>query len=600
MKRIAILGLAVALAVPAGSFAVVGEPVCVETPRPDPSSPVLGLQRELLGFHDEELVICSPGFESPTHIAARLWVPSKCRPMGGCPGVLITHGFATTKEVTFSDMRNLALRGMYVLSYDVRGQGMSGGQAGLMGREEIADQAAVLAWFHEHVRPRKVGAYGISQGGSHAFMAAIFNCGSARAAAFDSTVPCDEGKRWVDAIAPVQGPTNLDPDGTCPLFGVNASVESRGNPEITAETLRCTVGSAGLDGPLAPVLDALPRFDREVHDYVKRAGRIDVPAYLATGFFDRLVLPQQTTDVYEILRARASDPLNPYTADVRLLITNDSHGTIGGNFAALDDIFAWLDWQLTGSPGPVRDARVAITQEWDDEAFRLEEDWPIPGTTGRTLFFSRAGGEGALVDAAPGDQSPDRLFNIPVVSSPPEVPFANGLAPVALPGDTPGASIAFLTEPLAETIEVAGLPEVALWISSANASGEGVGQVHVALGEVAPDGSSVEFARNRRGLAGLGPAPREVVLPLTVSSHRIDAGNRLRVTITPSDVTVVMPFVSADPFFVHHGGTYPSRLVVPLAPIDRPPVSGPVPFGPAFPGDALATLCQALGLPCPE
>jgi predicted acyl esterase len=180
------------------------------------------------------------------------------------------------------------------------------------------------------------------------------------------------------------------------------------------------------------------------------------------------------------------------------------------------------------------------------------------------------------------------------------VPFANGLAPLSLPPDTPGMSISFMTHPAPETLEIAGLPQVTLWLSSAGAAGEGVGQVHVALSEVMPDGSRFEFARNRRGLTGLGPVPSAVAFPLTVSSHRIDPGNRLMVTITPSDATVTLPFVSADPFFVHHEAAHPSRIVVPLAPVDRVPPAGALPTGPAFPGDAVATICQALGLPCPE
>ena len=48
------------------------------------------------------------------------------------------------------------------LSYDVRGQGSSGGQAAFLGRDDIADQAAVLAWWHANVKPTKTAFYGIS------------------------------------------------------------------------------------------------------------------------------------------------------------------------------------------------------------------------------------------------------------------------------------------------------------------------------------------------------------------------------------------------------------------------------------------------------
>ena len=135
---------------------------CVETARPDPSLPTAMLQEQAFGFHDEELVLCSPGADTPTHLAARLWVPAGCPPAGGCPGVVVVHGFGVTKETSFADARDLASRGLYVLAYDVRGQGQSGGQADMMGPDTIADEGYVLRWFHDVVRPTKTGVYGIT------------------------------------------------------------------------------------------------------------------------------------------------------------------------------------------------------------------------------------------------------------------------------------------------------------------------------------------------------------------------------------------------------------------------------------------------------
>ena len=176
-----------------------GVVACVPTPRA-PANPVYQAQDQAFGFHDQEIVICSPGWSSPTHIAARLWVPATCPGVGTCAGVVIAHGFGFSKELTFSDMLQAARKGMYVLSYDVRGQGSSGGQADLLGRNDIADEAAVLKWWHQNVRPTKTAFYGISQGGWLSWVAAIFNCGAARAAHYDSRIPCDEGGRWIDAI----------------------------------------------------------------------------------------------------------------------------------------------------------------------------------------------------------------------------------------------------------------------------------------------------------------------------------------------------------------------------------------------------------------
>jgi predicted acyl esterase len=559
-----------------------GAAACVETPRPAADLPVFEAQRQMFGFHDEELVLCSPGHEQPTHLAARLFVPDECAPAGECAGVLVSHGFAFNKELTAPDMQNLANRGFYVLSYDVRGHGASGGQASLMGREEIADQVAVLEWFHEYVQPTKVGAYGISQGGAHALMAAIFNCGRARAAAFDSELPCDDGGRLVDAIVPFQSPTGFEDDGTCMYFTHQAAVQSRLHPGIAGSSATCSLREVGVDAS-----GDLPQVDVDLIDYVSRANRIDVPVYLATSFFDRLVPPQDSTRMYEALRGR--------DVDTRLMVTHDGHGAIGANFAALDDAFAWLQWQLQGSdPSGAwpRDARVAFAQEWAGNALGLADDWPY--WTDQGSWYLGIGG--ALTDT-PGDDEYEVLYSAPTVANPPEAPFSGELPTVERSERVDGVTLTYLTEPVGNTLEIAGLPALEAWISSSNAAGEGHGQLHVSLAEVTPDGQVTQFARNRIGVWGLGTEPQLVRLDLTVAAWRIDPSNRLMVKIAPADSADVQPSISTDELRIHTGGTYASRLVTGLADPSR--LIAPGPTGPTFPQEAPAAICAGLNLPCP-
>ncbi len=586
--------------------AQLADPVCLETPRLPHDNPLYAAQRELLGFHDEELVLCSPGHEHPVRITARLWVPRDCPGVGGCPGVLMAHGFAFTKETTIADMQNAARRGMYVLSYDVRGHGLSGDQVGLMGREDAADQRHLLEWFHEHVRPTKVGVYGISQGGALAFMAAIFNCGRDRAAEFDSAIPCDEGGRLVDAIAPVQAPTTFfEGDGTCSTFALEAIVQSRGNLALARGALECIAEHTPLEELGGEVTAALPTFDGSIRDTLSRVDRIDVPAYILTSFLDRLVPPQNSTAMYERLRERAL--AGDYDADLRLAISNDGHGAIGANFAVLDDVFAWFALQLGDSPVPLREAPVAIAQEWAGNTFRLESEWPIPeGRETRTLHLSRPSGAspGALVlepDEIEG--SADELKSLPVVSSAPEAPFLGFVSQLTAGfarQELPLTRLAYQTEPATALVEITDLPVVTLWVSSANGSGDGLGQLHVALSEVAGD-TVTEFARSRIGLAELSGEPREIVLPLSVSSHRIDPGSRLLLTITPTDPGQTLPALTLDSFFVHHDAAHPSSVRFATIDPERtlPPSAGEPPSGPAFPADAVEVFCGVLGLECP-
>ncbi len=554
---------------------------CAETPRPDPTNPILELQEQRFGFHDEELVLCSDGSSSPVHIAARLWVPQSCPGVGGCAGVVIAHGFGFNKEVTFADMLQAVQRGMYVLSYDVRGQGASGGQAAFLGRDDIADQAAVLAWWHENVRPTKTAFYGLSQGGWLSWAAAVYNCGGARAATFDSTIPCDEGGRWVDAIAPVQGPTEYLDDGICSLFAVEGLVYSRFNPVLAGSLVACA--ATGRPGPVPDIFV----------DIAHRLDRIDVPVYAVTSFYDRLILPQLVTSAYEVLHARTLDTDDDlFGKDVRLTISNDGHGAVGGNFAVIGDVFTWIQSQIAGGP-PLRDATVAIAQEWEGNAFRLEHGWPIPGTATQTLYLTK----GALA-ASPAPAPPEELRNVPVLASPPEAPFVGTIVNTNNDVAIPRMRLVYATEPVAQSTEFTGQPFATIYVSSANAASNGQGQLHIGLSELAPDGSAHEFSHARIGLTGLGPTPVAVPIALTIASHRVDAGSRLMLTITPSDVAVAFPARGLDAFYVHQDADAPSSISLPIVPIDRVPPDGDPPSGAGFTEDPLGAICLALSLPC--
>jgi predicted acyl esterase len=575
--RLVALLLVVAAVAPAGA----SSSPCIETQRLDQTNPVFELQEQRFGFHDEELVLCSDGATSPVHIAARLWVPESCPGVGGCAGVVIAHGFGFAKELTFADMLQAVQRGMYVLSYDVRGQGASGGQAAFLGRDDIADQAAVLAWWHANVQPTRTAFYGLSQGGWLSWAASVYNCGAARAASYDSTIPCDEGGRWIDAIAPVQGPTEYLDDGICPLFAVEALAYSRFNPMLAGSLASCV--TTGRPGPVPDIFV----------DIAHRLDRIDVPVYAVTSFYDRLILPQLVTSAYEVLHARTLDAGDDlFGVDVRLTISNDSHGAVGGNFAVIGDVFTWIQNQIAGGPS-LRDATVAIAQEWDGNAFRLEHGWPVPGTATQTLYLAN----GALT-ATPAAAPPEELRNLPVLASPPEAPFIGTIVNTNNDSAIPRMRLVYTTEPLAQTTEFTGQPSATIYVSSANAASEGEGQLHIGLSELGPDGSAHEFSHARIGLTGLGPTPVAVPIALTIASHRVDAGNRLMLTITPSDVAVAFPARGLDAFYVHHDAGVPSSISLPVVPIDRVPPAGDPPSGAGFTEDPLGAICIALSLPC--
>ena len=576
--RMVALLIALCAIAPAGARAAGGEP-CAPTPRV-PANPVFQAQEQAFGFHDEEIVICSPGWTSAVHIVARLWVPTGCPGVGGCAGVVIAHGFGFSKELTVSDMYTAVRKKLYVLSYDVRGQGSSGGQAAFLGRDDIADQAAVLAWWHRNVHPTKTAFYGISQGGWLSWTAAIFNCGAGRAAKYDSSISCDKGGRWIDAIAPMQGPTGTIDDGTCTEFALEVFVETRGNPAVAQSMASCP--STGRPGPIAGAMT----------DVAHRMARIDVPVYAVTSFFDRLVPARQVVAAYEQLHARSLDPQDVlYGKDVRLTMSNDGHGDVGGNTALVGDVFTWITRELTGGPS-LRAATVSIAQAWGGNTFRLERAWPIPGTTTQTLFLAR----GTLGRAS--GSAPDELRNLPLQTSTPSEPFIGTALEANNADAVPDARLVYTTAPFTTTREITGEPWATIYVSSANAQSNGNGQLNIGLSDLAPNGSAHEFSHARIGLIGLGPKPVAVRIPLSISAHRIATGNRLMLAIASSDVAVAIPAPGADAFYVHHDGNARSFITIPLAPIGRTPPPGQPPTGVSYTDDPVAAICTTLNLPC--
>jgi hypothetical protein len=438
----------------------------------------------------------------------------------------------------------------------------------------------VLAWWHRNVRPIKTAFYGISQGGWLSWTAAVYNCGAARAAKYDSSIPCDRGGRWIDAIAPMQGPTGTLEESTCTAFAIEVFAETRANPAVARSMASCP-----LNGRPAPIAGALV-------DVAHRFGRIDVPVYAVTSFFDRLVPPRLVVAAYEQLHARALDRHDVlYGKDVRLTMSNDGHGDVGGNTALVGDVFTWIARQLTGGP-LLRVPTVSIAQAWEGNTFRLERGWPIPGSTTRTLFLAR----GLLGRASGG--APDELRNLPLQSQTPSEPFV-GTALEANDGNAvPDARLVYSSAPFTTKTEITGEPWATIYVSSANAHSAGNGQLNIGLSELSPNGSAHEFSHARVGLIGLGPKPVAVRIPLSISARRIAVGNRLMLAIASSDLAVALPAPGTDPFYVHHDSNAPSFITIPIAPIGRTPPPGQPPTGVSYTDDPIAAICTTLNLPC--
>ena len=89
-----------------------------------------------------------------------------------------------------------------------------------------------------------------------------------------------------------------------------------------------------------------------------------------------------------------------------------------------------------------------------------------------------------------------------------------------------------------------------------------------------------------------------VHIPFTVASQRIDPGNRLMLSVTPSDIAISFPVYGADPFYVGYGAGAASSLQIPFVPVNRTPPPGVPPNGAGFTEDPFGAICTGLNLPC--
>jgi dipeptidyl aminopeptidase/acylaminoacyl peptidase len=123
-------------------------------------------------------------FSSEDDITLKGWFVKPAHPASKAPVIIICHGVGANK----SDFTELAValsrRGYFVLLFDFRAHGESGGSRSSLGYHEQKDIAAALDLLKSRpeVDPKRVGIYGFSMGASTAILAA------ARTHAFSAVV----------------------------------------------------------------------------------------------------------------------------------------------------------------------------------------------------------------------------------------------------------------------------------------------------------------------------------------------------------------------------------------------------------------------------
>jgi uncharacterized protein len=261
------------------------------------------------------------------------------------------------------------------------------------------------------------------------------------------------------------------------------------------------------------------------------------------------------------------------------------------NIDWLHETVRWFDHFLKGIDNAV-DAEPALTwfhrEPTPPERFpaRLKGAWRATSAWARATPAHRVLhlGPGTLADgpAAPGL---DTFAHLPTAGSrggslcwgaghPP-----NGLAAdLRLEAD---AGPSYAGEPLAEPLDVLGVPVAVLHVSAS----QPVAHLVVRLGDVAPDGAIEQVSEGILNLthreSHAQPTPLEpgrsyeVRVPLRAAGYRFPAGHRVYLSVASAHWPVIWPSPGTGDITIHFGDEQPSRLELPLAPTGRDAVAPP-------------------------
>jgi ABC-2 type transport system ATP-binding protein len=539
-----------------GSVAVLAQWRAPDAAGPATVGAIPGARTEILAV----AVATAP--DDPTRIVldAALTIPDGVTVSAPAPAVVLLHGFGSDRTSQVARTASLVRQGYVVLAPSARGFGASGGTVSLADRDregrdlrawidELAGRDEVLRDAPGDPRVALVGA---SYGGGLALL------GGALDERVDAVVAITAWHDLATALAP--NATGAPSSGPLKVGWTSLLFTARTLPGGLA------AASAG-DAPDATVpADRCGRFVADVCALADRAavdGRLDAAG--AAVLARSSLLSTQVRAVPTLLIQGRDDTLfgvdaafaNAFALDaagapVRVRLVAGGHGAVGTSAASgalASEVDAWLARWLgpaEGSSAPSSAADGVLVHDAAGAPRTLP--WPgVARTSGAREFhldLSSAGG--LLLDGRPVVSAPvaATLFT-PAGGLPAALTSIPGLGPVGnlagLAGlgtvvDVPGQHVAFTSLPLEEPVLLLGPATLTLGL----AAEAGEVQLFVRLSAVAPGGLTTiigsSFAPVRLERVPTDPE-RPVLVGITLPDivHRLEAGERLRLTVATTD-----------------------------------------------------------------
>lgn len=285
-------------------------------------------------------------------IVTTLYTPTGAAPAGGWPAVILLAGLGDTRQpMNMLAETYLATEGYAVLTFDTRGNGLSGGLVSLDGPREIQDVRTLFDWLA--ARPRiartRIGAIGFSYGGAAVWRA------TAEGVPFAAIVPVTT---WTDLFGSLF-PQNLAKGGafTSLLAPIPPARQSplllTSTADIYASTNLAAIRSLAGD-----------------RSSVTALARLKTPVFMVQGRRDFSFGIEQATDAYVRLRG----PKRLYIGDVGQPPSTNPPAERG---VFLTEARLWFDRYLKGIPNGIEFAQpIELAPEpWTGRTFKY---WNFP------------------------------------------------------------------------------------------------------------------------------------------------------------------------------------------------------------------------------
>jgi uncharacterized protein len=208
----------------------------------------------------------------------------------------------------------------------------------------------------------------------------------------------------------------------------------------------------------------------------------------------------------------------------------------------------------------------ALNGEWVSAG-----DYPIPGTTVQTLYLR----PDRLQQQPAAEKVTESYPHRPTLGTRAGVTWGAGPPPTGLARDLrpdEALSLTYTSEPLVETLDVIGQPQVVLYLGSSAPVAHAV----VRLSDVAPDGASawvtggvLNLAHRHKHDVPEPLAPGElyaVTIEMKGTAYRFLPGHRLRLSVASAYWPVIFPTPYRATNVLATGGDCPSRLLLPVVP----------------------------------